>query len=65
MNVHDGTIGWRAGIEACVRKVKYRQAILPDLQTPAYRAALLDVLVHLEAMLERGTEHSTTSLANW
>lgn len=55
---HDGSAGWRAGIEAAVRKVKMRQAIMPDTQTPGYRQALRDVLVHLEAMLERGTETS-------
>lgn len=59
----DGSPGWRAGIEACIRKVKYRKSVMPDLQKPAYTAALDDLLLHFEAMLERGTERSTTEVA--
>lgn len=55
----EGTPGWRAGIEAAVRKVNYRLGVMPDLMVPAYRQALLDVRLHLLAMLERGTENST------
>lgn len=58
---HDGTDGWRAGIEAAIRKVKYRQSLMPDFQTAGYKQALADVLLHLEAMLERNTESSTSS----
>lgn len=55
-NKHEGTEGWRAGIAASIRKVHYRKMVMPDLQPPAYKAALEDILIHLEAMLERNTE---------
>jgi hypothetical protein len=61
---HEGAPGWLAGIEAAIRKVRYRQGVMPDMQAPAYKAALSEVLVHLEAMLARGTEHATTSIAD-
>lgn len=64
MREHDGSPGWRAGIEASIRKVKHRQAILSDFQTPGYRAALADVLTHLEAMLIRGTERSVEKVCD-
>ncbi len=60
--VYEGTPGWRAGIEASIKKVKYRQSVMADLQTPDYKQGLLDVLLHLEAMLERNTERSVSIL---
>ena len=60
---HDAA--WREGINASLRKVRYRQSVMPDLQTPAYKAALADVSLHLEAMLERGTERTGTCHADW
>lgn len=53
---------WREGVEASLRKVRYRLSVMPDLQKPAYTAALRDVELHLMAMLERGTERSTTPI---
>ncbi len=60
MREHEGTDAWRAGIEASIRKVRYRQSVMPDLQKEAYKAGLADVLLHLEAMLERNTENATS-----
>lgn len=59
---HDGSPGWRAGIEASLRNVRWRQSIMSDLQVPGYRAALAELVVFLEAMLARGTERSTCTL---
>ena len=64
MSEHDGTPGWRAGVEASIRKVRYRQSVMPDLQTAAYKQALADVALHLEAMLERGCERTGTCIAD-
>lgn len=62
---HEGTAAWREGIQACIRKVRYRKSVMPDLTKPAYAAALDDLLIHFEAMLERGTERSTTPIADF
>jgi len=59
---HDGSPGWRAGIEASIARVKAMQRKPRDIYHKAYFAALDELLVHLEAMLERGSERSTTSV---
>ncbi|MGN6103511.1 MAG: hypothetical protein ACTHU0_00160 [Kofleriaceae bacterium] len=61
---HEGSAGWRAGIEAALRKVRYRMSVLPDLQSPGYRIALDEVIVCLKAMLERGTETSCAQVVD-
>jgi hypothetical protein len=58
VNNDEGSPTWRAGIEACIRKVKYRQSVMPSLQHPAYKTALVDLLVHFEAMLVVGKERT-------
>jgi hypothetical protein len=62
-NKYDGTDGWRAGIMSAVRVVQRRQETLTDLQHPAYRVALGEVMTFLEGMLARNTEKATTPLA--
>lgn len=57
---HEGTEAWRQGIKDSIAWVKYRQMVMPDLQKEVYKAALADVLIHLEAMLERGTSQVTS-----
>jgi hypothetical protein len=59
---HESTPGWCDGVQAAIGWVKYRQSVMPDSQMPAYKAALSDVLVHLEAMLTRGTAAATSTL---
>jgi hypothetical protein len=59
----EGSSAWRSGITASLRCVRYRQSVMPDLQTPAYKQALADIALHLMAMLERNSEKSTTQLA--
>lgn len=48
--------GWRSGIEASVRRLEAMQRKPRDLWHPAYFAAVEEAIVHLRAMLERGTE---------
>lgn len=60
--VRQSDSGWRAGIEASISHIKAMQRKPRDLWHAAYFAACDEVLVHLEAMLERGTERSTTEL---
>ncbi len=64
MSEHEGTEAWLQGVRDSIAWVKYRQSVLADLQHAAYKAALADVLVHLEAMLARGTARSTTPVAS-
>jgi hypothetical protein len=59
---HEGTPGWRSGIEAAIRVVRSRQNTLPDLQVAAYQVALSEVETMLQAMLKRGTEARTTPI---
>lgn len=59
---HEGSEAWKQGIRDSIAWVKYRQAVMPDLQKEAYKAALSDILIHLEAMLERGTARSGSSI---
>lgn len=53
---------WRQGVRDSIAAVNYRQTVSPDYQIAAYKQALIDVLIHLEAMLERGTARSTCVL---
>lgn len=55
---HESSPGWRAGIEASIRRLEAQLKKPRDLWHPAYFAALDEALVHLQAMLERGTERS-------
>lgn len=56
--------GWRLGIRDSIAHVRAMQRKPRDLWHKAYFAALDEVLVHLEAMLSRGTAKSTTGLAD-
>lgn len=60
---HDGTAGWRAGIEASLRRLRAMQSKPRDLHHPAFFAALGELEIKLLAMLERGSERSTTEVA--
>ncbi len=62
IEAHDGIDAWRLGVADCIRIVKHRQSVMPDMQKPAYAAALSDLLIHFEAMYERGTARSVTVL---
>lgn len=62
MSSHEGTEAWRQGVKDSIAWVLYRQQVLTDLQHPAYQAALADLLVHLQAMLDRGTASPVTPL---
>ena len=59
---HEGTEAWRQGIRDSIKWIKYRQVILEVFQTEGYKAALDDALIHLEAMLERGTAKAVSKL---
>jgi len=59
----DGSPGWRAGIEASIRHLEAMGRKPHDLWHRAYFAAVDEALVHLQAMLERGTDRSATSVA--
>ena len=61
-NEHEGTEGWKAGIQAALRIVDYRRKLMPDLQHRAYTAALDEIEIFLRAMLERGTEKTVSQL---
>lgn len=62
--VQCGCQDWRTGIEASLRTIKDRQRVMPDLQSPAYKQALIDVTLQLEAMLESGSIESPPKTAS-
>lgn len=53
--------GWRSGIESSIATIESQLRKPRDLWHPAYFAALEEAIVHLQAMLERGTERATGS----
>jgi hypothetical protein len=59
----EGSAGWRAGIEASIHHLQAMARKPRDLWQPAYFAAVDEAMVHLGAMLERGTDRSTTPVA--
>jgi hypothetical protein len=56
----EGSAGWRSGIEASIRRLQAMARKPRDLWKPAYFVAVDEALVHLGAMLERGTEQDRT-----
>ena len=55
-------VGWRGGIEASIRRLEAQGRKPHDLWHPAYFAAIDEALVHLRAMLARGTERGDTTV---